>query len=82
MDGNISVIDRIPYRQVRPTWGRPAANMTVRYLAHPDLRLAFIQVIDEPEHVFVVSDQPLPASLEAAILVVEQWRSENGQTSA
>lgn len=52
-------IDRLPYQKVRPTWGRPSSAMTVRYLSHPDLRLAFIQVISEPEMVYVVSDETL-----------------------
>lgn len=73
-------IDRVPYETVRPTWANPVTNMRVRYLSHPDLRLAFIQTIDDPEFVYVVSDQVLPVSLDEAHAVAAQWRVDNGQT--
>jgi hypothetical protein len=62
--------DRVAYQSVRPTWGRPSSSMTVRYVAHPELRLAFIQTIVEPGFVYVVQDEPLPESLEMAMLIV------------
>lgn len=76
------MIDRVLYQTVRPTWGRPSSSMTVRYVAHPDLRLAFIQTLVEPGFVYVVSDEPLPDSLEGAILIVEKWREANGEATA
>ena len=51
--------------------------MTVQYVAHPDLRLAFIQVIAEPGMVYVVSDEPLPVSCVDAVEFVQRWRVEN-----
>ncbi len=75
------MIDRLSYRQCRPTWGNPATGMTARYVTHPDLRLAFIQIVGEPGSVYVVSDEPLPASIVEAVAVVEKWRSEHGPTA-
>jgi hypothetical protein len=72
------MIDKLPCRSIRPTWVNPASNMTIRYLSHPTLRLAFIQVVNEPTMVYVVSDEPLPGSFVEAEAVVEQWRVDNG----
>lgn len=74
--------DRVAYQTVRPTWGRPSSAMTVRYVAHPDLRLAFIQTVVEPQYVYVVSDEVLPDNVDSAMSIVERWRAENGEATA
>lgn len=71
-------LDRLPYRAIRPTWANPSSAMTVRYVAHPTLRLAFVQVVSDSEYVYVVSDETLPGSLDEAAAVVTRWRMENG----
>lgn len=73
-------LDRVPFQTIKPTWGRPSTHMSIRYAVHPSLRLAFIQTMEDPEYVFVVSDERLPISIPEAIAVIERWRSENGQT--
>lgn len=75
-------LDRLPYRDIRPTWGRPSSQMTVRYVSHPDLRIGFIQVPFDPEMVYVVTDEPLPADTDQAMAMVEKWRLDNGQATA
>lgn len=75
-------LDRVPFSKVRPTWANPSSHMTVRYVAHPSLRLAFVQVADEPMHVYVVSDEPLPGSFDEAVAVVAKWRTEHGKSPA
>jgi len=74
-------IDRLPHAEVRPTWGTVASNMTVRYLAHPALRVAFIQSNEDPDMVYVVSDEPLPQNIDQAAAMIESWRMSNGQAA-
>jgi hypothetical protein len=70
--------DRLPYREVRPTWGNIDSRTTVRYAAHPSLRLAFVQVPGDASYVYVVSDEPLPTNFDEALAVVDRWRVEHG----
>ena len=74
-------VERLESSDIKPNWPRPTSHMTTRYLSHPDLRLAFIQVADEPELVYVVSDEPLPETVGEAIAMVEKWRDKNGRAA-
>jgi hypothetical protein len=56
---------------VRPDWSDPKG---VRYVSHPRLRVAMIQLLDDPDKVYVVTDQALPRSIADAIEIVEKWR--------
>jgi hypothetical protein len=70
-------IDRLPYSEVKPHWRHPSAAMTARYLSHPELRVAFIQSQSEPDMVYVVSDEPLPETLDEAVAVIAKWRGDH-----
>jgi len=70
-------VDRALTADIRPTWVGPPSNMRVRYLSHPDLRLAFIQAVEEPDTVYIVSDEPLPETLDEAVAVITKWRVDH-----
>lgn len=67
-------IDRFPVLQIRPNWDAPQGD---RYESHPILRVAIIQIMLEPDYVYVVSDQMLPGSVEEARDMVVQWQVAN-----
>lgn len=68
------MIERLPVMDIRPSWEDPKGN---RYVSHPSLRMAIIQVLDDPEFIYVVSDQVLPTSSEGAVTMVTKWREAN-----
>lgn len=71
----IMPVDRVPCRDVKPHWlSRPGD----RYMAHPELRVAFIQSVAEPDMIYVVSDEKLPTSVFEAAQIVIEWRAQNG----
>lgn len=71
------MIDRLPTRQIIPNWQTPKAD---RYMAHPSCRTAMIQMMSEPEFVYVVSDDRLPESVSEARDIVEKWRMDHEAT--
>lgn len=72
MDGEM--IQRMPVKHVRPAWETPLAD---RYVSHPDLSFALIQLMDDPESVYVVQDQALPVGMANAREIVSKWREAN-----
>jgi hypothetical protein len=64
-------IERQDVLTIRPEWGDPKGN---RYQSLPALRIAFIQLLEEPEFVYIVTDQALPESVAGAVGMVQQWR--------
>jgi len=67
-------IDRLACLEIHPTWAaKPARRMKL----HPTLRLAFVQIVEDPEMIFVISDEPLPETLNAAVAAIMAWRSQN-----
>jgi hypothetical protein len=68
------VIDRCITRQIIPEWQTPRGD---RYMSHPSCRTAMIQLLAEPEFVYVVSDDRLPESVIEARAMVEQWRTDH-----
>lgn len=72
-------IDRIPCIAIDAYWARHPED---RYVAHPPLRLAFVQLLAEPAVIYVVSDQPLPETFERAVVAIEEWRVASVQAVA
>lgn len=71
------MIEVYPVREIRPGWAtRPAT----RYQSHPDLRAAVIQCEDDPERIWMVTDQKLPESIQEAVDMIVAWRAENERT--
>jgi hypothetical protein len=70
--------DRLPCANIRPDWFDFPED---RYLSHPSLRVAFIQIRDDPAMVYVASDQKLPETWNEAAEMVAAWRSENAPTT-
>jgi hypothetical protein len=68
------MIERMPVNDIRPAWSNPLGD---RYVSHADLRFALIQLMDDPGHVYVVTDQCLPAGIVHARDMVAQWREAN-----
>ena len=64
-------IERVAMVDVMPSWAVAGGH---RFLSHPELRLCFLQLSHETEIIYVVSDQPLPETLNDAIAIVEAWR--------
>jgi len=77
------MIDRLPVREIKPTWEADPANRFVAHdecnlLAYDHLRIAFVQIKDEPDVVYVITEQELPKSIDHAIQVVSEWRLHYG----
>ena len=72
------MIDRMDVNAVIPSWGALPAN---RYMSHPSLRTAVIQMLDEPGVVYVVSDEALPRDNEEAKAMVIKWREAHDVSS-
>lgn len=72
------MIDRLPMDVIMPTWSTQGGT---RWLSHPDLRVAMVQLQDEPDWIYVISDEALPPTLERAVAVVIHWRASNGQAA-
>ena len=64
-------IERLPTLEIRPEWEDPKGD---RYQAIPLMRIAFIQVMSDPDHIFVVADQALPRSIPEAVEMVTNWK--------
>ena len=64
-------IEKCFTKDVMPSWLLEGGT---RYLANPTHRLCFLQLAGETEILYVVSDQPLPKTVDAAIAMVEAWR--------
>lgn len=71
------MIDRLPVLDIMPAWGIPKGD---RYVSHPAVRTAMIQVMTDPTVVYVISDQKLPESIAEAVGMVEQWKVEDART--
>jgi hypothetical protein len=54
-----------------PTWQFPVAD---RYVSHHFMGRAIVQLTDDPDHVYVISDQALPRSVPDARQIVTEWR--------
>ena len=67
-------IEKCFTKDVMPSW--LVAGGT-RYLSNATHRLCFLQLAGETEILYVVSDQPLPKTVDAAIAMVEAWRIAN-----
>lgn len=65
------MIDCLPVSEIKPEWSTCSGD---RYVSHPQLRTAMIQLLDSPEKIYVVSDQTLPRSVEEAKNLVRDWR--------
>jgi hypothetical protein len=63
--------------EIHPAWLRPVGD---RYVSHPHLRIALIQLMDDKEHVYVVTDQALPFDMASARRQVENWRTKDAAT--
>lgn len=72
------MIEQHPVLEIRPGWATKPAN---RYQAHPDLHAAVIQLLDFPEHIFIVTDQELPTSVQHAVEMIAAWRSQHEGTA-
>lgn len=71
------MIDKLRAADIRPTWVNPPSAMEGRYLSFPQFRLAYIQRADDPDTIYVVSDQRLPETLAEAIqMTVEGMQDE------
>jgi hypothetical protein len=68
------MIKRMPVNHVRPAWASPVGD---RYVSHPDLSFALIQLMDDPEGIYVVQDQTLPVGIVSARDMVARWREAN-----
>jgi len=68
------VIEKVATKVILPHW---LDHPTNRYRSHPSLRVAFIQRLDEPETIFVVSEQALPQSTAEAMEMIDKWREAN-----
>lgn len=64
-------IERLPCAQMRPGWANPQGD---RFQSHPTLRFAIIQLMDDEDHVYVVTDQALPAGIGDARDMIIAWR--------
>jgi hypothetical protein len=71
------MIDRHPIRKIIPDWSICHGD---RYVSHPSLRTAMIQLMDEPETVYCISDETLPMSVEHARQIVYRWREAHETT--
>jgi hypothetical protein len=71
------MIERMAVNDIRPSWSNPLGD---RYVSHPDLRFALIQLMDDPNYIYVVTDQVLPAGIVHARDMVAEWRQTNGTT--
>jgi len=72
------MIERCPVNEIMPAWQTPKAD---RYVSHPSLRTAMIQMLAEPASLYVVTDQKLPTSIAEARSMVMQWNQSNEATS-
>lgn len=72
-----TMIDCHPVRDIIPEWSICRGD---RYMSHPSLRTAMIQLMDEPETIYCVSDETLPMSIEHARQIVRSWREANETT--
>ncbi len=73
------MIECMPVAQIRPSWSRPIGD---RYVSHPDMRFAMIQLMDDPANVYVVTDQALPFDIESARRMVNEWRIKDAAPEA
>lgn len=73
-DSECGMIERLPVMEIRPSWEDPKGN---RYVSHPALRMAIIQVTDDPEYIYVVTEQMLPTSTDGAVTMVTKWKEAN-----
>ncbi len=51
--------------------------MADRYMSHPFMGRAIVQLTDDPDHVYVMTDQALPRSAPEARQIVTAWRIAN-----
>lgn len=65
------MISRHPVMDIIPMWTQVAGD---RYVSHPALRTAIVQLLDDPDHVYAVADEMLPDSIESARKIVAKWR--------
>ena len=72
-------IDILRCADIEPSWSHWPDDL---YLAHPSLRIAYVRFLSEPETVYVVSDEPIPTTLAAAVAIIEAWRLSNVQVAA
>ena len=70
------MIESQPVSLIRPTWAMKSAT---RYVSHPDLRFALIQLEGETV-VYCVTEQKLPESLQEAVEMITAWKVENAGT--
>lgn len=68
------MITRHPVGDIIPMWSQVIGD---RYVSHPVLRTAIIQLLDDPGHVYAVADEVLPDSMESARKLVQKWRDDN-----
>jgi len=67
------MITRHPTEEIIPGWeSRPAD----RYLAHPDLQAATIQLAADPAHVYVVTGAKVPETIGEAMAMAGEWTGE------
>jgi hypothetical protein len=71
------MIEACDVLEIKPSWQRCAGD---RYIAHPSLRTAFVQVMSDPKTIYVITDQKLPSNVREAISMVEQWRADHEAT--
>jgi hypothetical protein len=72
-------IERVACADLSDEW---SAHPCDRYLPHPAQRTAFVQLIAEPGAVYVLYDEPLPASFMEALAAINMWRMTDGQAAA
>lgn len=72
------MIERLPVGKIMPTWSNCIAD---RYVSHPiEMRVAIIQMVDEPESVYCVSDEMLPNSIATAREIVRKFRDAEARS--
>lgn len=68
------MISRHPVMDIIPMWSQVVGD---RYVSHPALRTAIIQLLDDPGHVYAIADEMLPDSIVSARKIVARWRETN-----
>ncbi len=72
------MITRETCLSILPNWLDAPAD---RYLAHPDIQAATIQVTDDPRYVYIMTGEPVPTSVADARRIVAEWREKKGMRS-
>jgi hypothetical protein len=67
------MIERHPCGSIKPGWTTRPAD---RYTSTPKFRLAIVQLLEDPEFVYIIADQTLPVSVADALAMVEVWRAQ------